>query len=222
MKKAYAYLRVSGKGQVKGDGFPRQLQAIKAYSAANGIKVVRVFKEEGVAGAKESMDRPAWAEMMTTLLANGVKTIIIEKLDRLARDLMVQEATIADLAKNGFTLISVAEPDLMASDPTRILMRQMLGAVAQYDKSQIVLKLRGARMRKRATEGRCEGRKPFGRDEAERAAIERMKVLRADGLAFDRIAERLNTEGVSTRTGKRWHGVVINRILTGQRRSTSR
>jgi DNA invertase Pin-like site-specific DNA recombinase len=101
------------------------------------------------------MDRPAWSEMVTALHANGVKSIVIEKLDRLARDLMVQEATIADLQKGGFTLISVAEPDLMASDPTRILMRQLMGAVAQYDKNQIVLKLRGARMRKRAAEGRC-------------------------------------------------------------------
>lgn len=219
MRKAFAYLRVSGKGQVKGDGFPRQLQAIKNYATERDLRVVQVFREEGVAGNRESMDRPAWAAMMTVLLSNGVKTIIIEKLDRLARDLMVQEATIADLAKNGITLISVAEPDLMASDPTRILMRQMLGAVAQYDKSQIVLKLRGARMRKRASEGRCEGRKPFGRSEAERAAMDRMKALRAEGLAFDRIAERLNVEGVPTRTGKRWHGVVINRILTGQSRS---
>jgi hypothetical protein len=39
-----------------------------------------------------------------------------------------RRATIADLQKSGFTLISVAEPDLMASDPTRILMRQMLAA----------------------------------------------------------------------------------------------
>lgn len=148
-----------------------------------------------------------------------MKTIVIEKLDRLARDLMVQEATIADLEKGGFTLISVAELDLMASDPTRILMRQLMGAVAQYDKNQIVLKLRGARIRKRAAEGRCEGRKPFGRDEAERATLEGMKALRAEGLAFDRIAERLNEEGVPTRTGKRWHGVVVNRILTGRNRA---
>lgn len=215
MTKALAYLRVSGKGQIKGDGFPRQLQAIKAYAAEHDIKIVEVFREEGVAGTKESMDRPAWSAMMTALLAKGVKAVIIEKLDRLARDLMVQEATIADLAKCGFALISVMEPDLMATDPTRILMRQMLGALAQYDKSQIVLKLRGARMRKRAAEGRCEGRKPFGRDEAERATTERMRALRAEGLAFDRIAERLNLEGVPTRTGKRWHGVVVNRILTG-------
>ena len=45
--------------------------------------------------------------------------VIIEKLDRLARDLMVQETIIADLRKHGFELVSVAEPDLMANDPTR-------------------------------------------------------------------------------------------------------
>jgi site-specific DNA recombinase len=222
MKKAFAYLRVSGKGQVKGDGFPRQLQAIKNYAAERDLKVVQVFREEGVAGNKESMDRPAWAAMMTALLGNGVKTIIIEKLDRLARDLMIQELTVADLAKNGIALLSVAEPDLMESDPTRILMRQLMGAVAEYDKNQIVLKLRSARMRKRVAVGRCEGRKPFGKDESEQAAMLRMKALRAEGLAFDRIAERLNAERVPTGTGKRWHGVVINRILTGQSRSTSR
>lgn len=60
---------------------------------------------------------------VTALHGNGVRTVVIEKLDRLAPDLMVQEATIADLQKHGFTLVSVAEPDLMANDPSRILMR---------------------------------------------------------------------------------------------------
>ena len=50
-------------------------------------------------------------------------------------------------AEHGFELVSVAEPDLMANDPTLILVRQMMGAVAQYEKSQIVLKLRGAAVR---------------------------------------------------------------------------
>lgn len=52
---------------------------------------------------------------MTVLHSNGVRTIVIERLDRPARDLMVQETIIADLQKNGFDLISVAEPDLMAT-----------------------------------------------------------------------------------------------------------
>ncbi len=217
MPKAFSYLRVSGKGQLKGDGFTRQRAAIKAYAAAHGFKVVREFREEGVSGTVETMDRAGWAEMLTALHSNGVRTIIVEKLDRVARDLMVQEAAIADLQKHGFTLVSVAEPDLMATDPTRVLMRQLLGAVAQYDKSQIVAKLRGARMRKSARDGRCEGRKPFGYYDGEGDVLERIRALRAEGLGYDRIAARLNAENVPTRTGSKWHGVVINRILTGHR-----
>lgn len=213
MTKAFAYLRVSGKGQIEGDGFTRQLGAIKAYAASNEIKIAQVFREEGVTGTRETMDRPAWAEMMAALHSNGVRTIVVEKLDRLARDLMVQEAAIADLRKHGFTLVSVAEPDLMANDPTRVLMRQLMGAVAQYDKSTIVAKLRGARMRKRAAEGRCEGRKPYGYYEGEDAIVERMKALRGEGVGFDRIAAQMNAEGLETRTRGRWHGVMVNRIL---------
>jgi len=170
-----------------------------------------------VNGATESADRPAWSELMTALHANGVRVVLIERLDRLARDLMVQETIVADLRKNGFELVSAAEPDLMANDPTRILVRHMMGAVAQYEKSQIVLKLRGARMRKRVKEGRCEGRKPYGYYEGEAEALERLQSLRAEGLGFDRIAARMNEEGIPTRTGRPWHGVVINRILTGKR-----
>ena len=48
--KAFAYLRVSGKDQVKGDGFTRQLSAIRAYAAANGITIKAIHKEEGVSG----------------------------------------------------------------------------------------------------------------------------------------------------------------------------
>jgi DNA invertase Pin-like site-specific DNA recombinase len=77
--------------------------------------------------------------MMTALHSNGVRTILVEKLDRLSRQLMIQEATIAELQKNGFTLTSVQEPDLMSGDPTRVAFRQMMGVFAQYDKSQIVL-----------------------------------------------------------------------------------
>jgi DNA invertase Pin-like site-specific DNA recombinase len=219
MKKAFAYLRVSGKGQIEGDGFTRQRAAIKAYAVANDLKIAREFREEGVSGTIETMDRAGWAEMMAALHSNGVRTIIVEKLDRLARDLMVQEAAIADLRKHGFALVSVQEPDLMANDPTRVLMRQLMGAVAQYDKSQIVAKLRGARMRKRAKEGRCEGRKPYGFYDGENAVIGRMKALRAEGLGFDRTAARMNAEGLQTRTRGRWHGVMINRILRAQSRA---
>jgi DNA invertase Pin-like site-specific DNA recombinase len=217
MTKAHAYLSVSRKGQPGGDGVARQLKAIREYAAALGIKIVNVYREKDVSRTKESAGQPAWSELMTALHSNDVHTVVIDRLDRLAGDLMVQETIIADFWKHGFKLVSVDEPDLLATDPTRNLVRQMMRAVAQYEKSQIVLKLRGARLRKRAKEGRCEGRKPFGYFEGEAVALDRMKALRAKGVGFDRIAARMNEEHIATRTGKPWHGIVINRILTGKK-----
>ena len=45
--------------------------------------------------------------------------------------------------------------------------------------------------------------------------------LRAAGMGFDRIAAQLSGEGLKTRTGARWHGLVINRILTGKGRKAA-
>ena len=120
------------------------MEAIRRYAKEHGIRIVRVFREEGVSGTKDLANRPAFVEMMTALHANGVQLVLVEKLDRLARDLMVQETIIGDLRKHGFDLISVAEPDLLQDDPTRKLMRQIMGAIAEYEKTMIVLKLRGA------------------------------------------------------------------------------
>ena len=78
----------------------------------------------------------------------------------------------------------------------------------------IVSKLAGARARKRAAAGRCEGRKPFSHYPGEAIIVDRLRALKAEGLGFDRIAARANAEGLPTRTGKPWHGVVVNRILT--------
>src|ERR1035437_10037740 len=76
---------------------------------------------------------------------------------------------------------------LLKDDPYRVMFRQFQGAIAQCEKANIVLKLRGARQRMKARTGRCEGRKPYGANEGEQAIIARMKELRASGMAYDRI-----------------------------------
>jgi DNA invertase Pin-like site-specific DNA recombinase len=212
MTKAFAYLRVSGRGQVAGDGFPRQLAAIQAYTAAQGITIARVYREKGVSGSADGMDRPAWVEMIGCILANGVKTVIIERLDRLARDLMIQEHILQDMQRRGITLISVAEPDLCSDDPTRRLMRQIMGAIAEYDRRMVVLKLRGARQRMRAREGRCEGAKPYGACNGESEVLQRIHSMRTAGASFQAIAAALNADRIAPRRGLRWHPYTVARI----------
>ena len=182
------------------------------------MKIVRVFRDGGVTGTKELTERRAFTEMLAALHGNGVKLILIEKLDRLARDLSVQESIIAELKRHGFELISVEEPDLLKDDPYRVMFRQFQGAISQAEKTNIVLKLRGARQRMKARTGRCEGRKPYGDRPGEMDVVKRMKELRATGMGYDRIAATLNAEDVPTRTpGKQWHGFAINQILRRER-----
>ena len=217
MTKAFGYLRVSGRGQIDGDGFPRQLAAIKAYAKAHDIRIIRVFEEKGVSGTNDLENRPAFVEMMTALHADGVRLILVEALHRLARDLMIQESILHDLKRHGFELVSVQEPDLCSDDPSRKLMRQIMGAFAEYEKSMIVIKLRGARQRAKAKSdtGTCEGRKPYGHYPGEDAILERMKALRAAGETYQSIATTLNDEGVAPRDASaKWHAGYVHRLLT--------
>lgn len=213
MTPACGYLRVSSKGQLldDADGFPRQRAAIESYAAANGLTIVQWFEERGISGVSEWADRPAWIEMMASMQDGG--TVIIERLDRLARDLGIQEYIVRDLKKRRVALISTAEPDLGSADPTRILFRQILGAVAQYDRAQIEAKLRHARDRQRQKIGRCEGRKPFGHRPKENECLDTIIALKRQGYTTRKIARILNGRGLPTRTGTLWHHGTVAKII---------
>lgn len=213
MTKCFVYLRVSGHAQIDGDGFDRQLLACEQYAASHDLEIAEVFREKGISGTTELEDRPALSELFAALEENGVKTVLIEKVDRLARDLMVQESIILDMQKNGYTVISTAEPDLFSNDPSRVLIRHIFGALAQYERAMIVLKLRGARQRKKAKEGHCEGQKPFGVKLGEADILHMIFTLRAGGESCDRIADALNDNGLAARKGGKWRGDTVNKIL---------
>jgi DNA invertase Pin-like site-specific DNA recombinase len=215
-KRVFIYLRVSGKGQLDGDGFIRQEKACRDYCAAHGLIVIQVFSERGVCGDIETMDRPAFIEMVYGLMAGDADMVIVEKLDRLSRHLITQETCIQDFQRKGYTLLSAdpAEFDLMASDPSRVLVRQLFGAIAQYDKTMLVAKLRVARERLKATGVRVEGQKPYGSRPGELQTVGRIHGLRSEGYAYDRIAAILAAESVPTRkTGGKWSAMQVSRIL---------
>jgi hypothetical protein len=64
------------------------------------------------------------------------------------------------LKREGIALVPASAPDFFTEDtPTAVLVRQVLGAIAQFDKASTVAKLAAARKRKREATGKCEGRK---------------------------------------------------------------
>jgi hypothetical protein len=92
-------------------------------------------------------------------------------------------------------------------------MRQIMGAIAEYDRVMLVAKLRGARNRVKARDGRCEGRKPFGFYPEEKDILARMIKLRKAGLSVQAIVTMFNQDGIKPRIGAKWHLTSAMRVL---------
>lgn len=217
---AVSYLRVSGKGQVDGDGFPRQREAVARYAHAAGLELVDEYRDEGVSGTRDLDGRDGLSDLLARIRSNGVRVVLVERADRLARDLIVGELLLNQFRDLGVRVVAAdSGTELTAGDddPTRTLIRQVLGAVAQFEKSVLVSKLRAARMRKREAEGRCEGRKPYGARDGEGKVIALIHLWRKKPrggvrASFATIARRLNEQGMLTRSGRLWAAGTVRQI----------
>ena len=138
VKKAVAYLRTSSRTNVGADkdSDKRQRAAIETYAKAAGYEIVDTFYDAAVSGADPVGARPGFAEMLERLMSNGARTIIVESPDRFARDLMVQLAGHDMLKTKGISLVAASAPTHFIEDtPTAVLVRQVLGAVAEFEKT---------------------------------------------------------------------------------------
>lgn len=224
----FGYLRVSGRGQVDGDGPKRQHQAIKSFCETHRLNRRRNFFEKGVSGTVEGIDRPQFFRMLEEIgrgSTPGPFAIVVERMERLARDLMVQEFIIAECIQRGIKVFSADQGALIdmaenGGDPTRTLIRQILGALAQWQKSELVMKLRAARQRVKTKTGRCEGRPFYGETAVER----RILKLALDTFAaipdYGRVARLLNDGGFHTRYGKNWTRQNTRGLITSHIKHT--
>lgn len=152
--------------------------------------------------------------------------VVILRLDQLARDLLLQETMLADVRRLGGELVSIDESDLCSDDPSRVLFRQMKGAISQYEKAMIVARLQARRLAKRRLGGYIGGSViPFGLrvkgegsdavlvpDEQVGAVREIFRAYLA-GMSMKRIAEGLAQRGIPTKRGGRWTQQQISDIL---------
>ena len=217
--RAFAYLRTSSAANIgeHKDSGRRQLQAIEVFARRSGIELVGAYHDEAVKGSDPIDTRPGFAEMLEALEANGTKTIIVETPNRFARDLMVQEVGFAMLKMRGIDLIAADSPTSFLDDtPTARLIRQVLGAISEFEKAMLVAKLKGARDRKRRTGVKVEGRKSIGEERPETVELAR-RLARARPKGGKRSLREISTAlaeaGHTTRMGKPYAPTAIKLML---------
>ena len=177
--------------------------------------------DEGVSGTNDLEDRPGLAALLDRIESNGIATVLVERADRLARDLLVSEVILGQFRDRGVAIVEADGGNELTAgdgDPTRTLIRQVLGAVSQFEKSVIVLKLKAARDRIRQATGRCEGRKPFGFRAGEPETLALMRGLRRKPIgrarkSYQKIAAALTAAGRPTRTGGAWRASTVQDVL---------
>lgn len=221
--KVIAYTRVSTDTQAeKGLGLDMQRRAIREWAKANGHKVIAWYgSAEGVSGTNGLDTRPELAEAFQALHEGKADALAVYRLDRLARKLALQETWIGQLERVGKQVISVTEP-YAGDDEMRTLIRQILGAVSEYERTVIYKRLQGGRAEKAAQGGYAYGSPPYGWEskdkalapvEAEQDVLRAMHALRADGVSYGAIASDLNARGVIARKGGRWHAQTVSRAV---------
>lgn len=223
-KPALAYLRTSSKtnvGETK-DSDKRQLRAIEAFARRAGYLIVLPpYYDAGISGADAIDARPGFAAMLAYLAEHQeCRTILVESASRFARDLAVQIAGHDMLKARGIELVPVDSPDYFRDEtPTAVMVRQILGAVAQFEKAALVSKLKVARDRKRAARGKCGGRKSHA--ELNPQIVQLAKDLRwinkrmREKRSLRAIAAALAEQGHVSKSGNPYGPSAVLSMLTG-------
>lgn len=216
------YLRVSTTAQAEeGLGLDIQEQAIREWAGRNGHRILDIYRDEGISGVKEQADRPGLAAALAAVEDNA-EALVVYRLDRLARHLVVQETILEQLGRKQRRVFSVSEADIDDTDPTRVLVRQILGVISQYERGVITARLQSGRRLKADRGGYAYGSPRFGQRAEdhelapapeEQETIARIVELRDAGGTLRSITADLNREGRLSKRGGRWHTETVRRVL---------
>lgn len=210
-----AYYRVSTEKQGQsGLGLEAQAAAVAAFIAGRGQLVATFTEVES--GRKD--ERPQLAVALDACRRHKA-TLVIAKLDRLARDVHF----ISGLMKSGAEFVAVDNPHA-----TKLLIH-LLAAFAEHERDQI-----SARTKAALTAAKARGVKlgnPHPADAAARGravlaaqaapararALPIIQRLRDKGASLRTIASELTAEGVPPLRGRAWHPETVRLIIASTR-----
>jgi DNA invertase Pin-like site-specific DNA recombinase len=213
--KVVGYVRVSTTEQADSRaGLEAQRAAIEGEAARRGWELVAICEDAGASG-KSISGRPALQEALQVIERGEAEALVVSKLDRLSRSLLDFAGMMERARKRGWSLVAL-DLGVDTSTPSGELMANVLATFAQFERRLIGQRTRDALAIVRqngSKSGRPIGNPKFLSVPPETRA--RILELRAGGLSYGRIAERLNQEQVPTaQGGKRWHARTVWNIVS--------
>jgi DNA invertase Pin-like site-specific DNA recombinase len=220
LTEAVAYLRTSSTTNVGADkdSDKRQRAAIASFAKRARFAIVDEFNDAAVSGADPIETRPGFTALLERIEGNGVRTVVVEDASRFARDLVTQELGLLILIKRGVRVLTAAGDDLTdTSDPSRVMMRQIAGAFAQYEKARLVARLKRARDLKRERTGEKVGGRRSHAERNPELVREARRLTRRSPKGKQRslrqIATELERRGYLNERGVRFSAASVQSML---------
>ena len=168
-----------------------QLSDLREYASRRGWTITSEYVDQGVSGSKES--RPELNQLMADAHRRKFDAVLVWKIDRFGRSLKHLVNSLADLCAYGVAFISFRD-NLDLSTPSGRLMFQIIGAMAEFERSLI-----RERVKAGLRNARAKGRK-FGRPRVQIDAA-RVAELRRDGLSWSQVCQSLSvSKGTAQRS----------------------
>ena len=223
MKTAIAYIRVSTPGQVdEGISLEAQQAKAEAWCVANDVELSAVFMDAGISG-KRADNRPELQKALQAVTECG-GILVVFSLSRLARSTRDTLDIGERLEKAGADLVSLSEKIDTTSACGKMLFR-MLAVLAEFERDLISERTIAALAYKKQ-QGKRTGTVPYGYDlhddqeslvpnSEEQRVIDWMVELRSEEMSLRKIAARLTTKNIPTKSGNaEWTHTAVNRIVT--------
>ena len=173
------YARVS---TLNGQDPEMQLSELREYAARREWTITSEYVDQGVSGSKES--RPQLNQLMADAHQRKFDAVLVWKIDRFGRSLKHLVNALADLCAYGVAFVSFRD-NLDLSTPSGRLMFQIIGAMAEFERSLIQERVRAG-----LRNARAKGKK-FGRPRIKIDAV-RVAALRREGLSWSEVCRTLN------------------------------
>lgn len=219
-----AYCRVSTMEQKKrGYGIDIQIRDATLCAERHGLMVERFYKDEGISGVKEN--RKELNRLISACRKKRVRMVILPSLDRLSREVRIAENLFYEFKRLGVKVL-IADMPQYNGERKDILIRQILEAIAEENRREIIerlLKGRQERVRRGMFPG---GTVPYGymrRSKAiiinpsEAEVVREIFALESQGHTGQRMADALNSLGFVRRNGKPWTQRQVCRVLQNER-----
>lgn len=211
---AYGYVRQSRSDDDAPSQSPMvQEERIRALAEAKGDKNIVIAQHDlNVSGGKAAEDRPGFAQILEAIRDGDCTAVYAYDLSRLFRNLK-EQIEFFEMIKDRRIPVRFVEGDVgEVAGATGDLMREVLGAMNQWQRRITSEKIKASLARKRRDEGYRHGALPYGGRPGEDVGI----VLEAfkEAGSYDGAARILNARPVPNRTTNGvWHGSTVRDIV---------